>query len=85
MLDNGSERSYLTQSARDALCMQPIDRRRLAIAAFGSKRADLQLCELVSVNICIRDGQYTSVNLFVVPHICEPLANQQLIRCMELF
>eukprot|EP00731_Ephydatia_muelleri_P024186 Em0016g457a len=83
VLDNGSQRSYLTQHARDVLCLQTKDKQRLAIAAFGSKRAEPQLCDLVCASVQTKEGQKIMVDLFVVPHICEPLCKQPLEECLE--
>ena len=85
VLDNGSQRSYLTQLAKDALRLQAIDQQRLAIAAFGSKRGDPQPCDLVRATVRTTDGQHTSIDLFVVPHICEPLVGQPLDKCLKLY
>lgn len=85
VLDNGSQRSYLTQLARDALRLQTKDKQKLAIAAFGSKRAEPQLCDLVCASVRTKEGQEINIDLFVVPHICEPLGKQPLEECLGLY
>ena len=75
VMDSGSQRSYLTQRVQKALQLKPIDQLRLAIAAFGSKRVDPCLCDVVRVRVQTKLGE---VDLFVVPHICEPLTEQPI-------
>ena len=78
VLDNGSQRSYLTQHARDALTKE---KQRLAIAAFGTRRAESQLCDLVCSSLRTKEGQEIKIDMFVVPHICEPVCKQPLEEC----
>lgn len=85
VLDNGSQRSYLTQHARNVLCLQTNNKQRLAIAAFGSKRAEPQLCDLVRARVQKKEGQKIMIDLFVVRHICEPLCKQPLEECLGCY
>ena len=85
VMDRGSQRSYLTQRARDSLYLQTTNRQRLAIASFGSKRADPQLCEVVRVSLRTREGKDKTIDLFVVPHICELLTTQPIDKCLDLY
>ncbi len=85
VLDGGSQRSYITTSAREALRLPTTGKKRLAIAAFGSKRMKPQSCNVVRVEVHTKAGTTTSVDLFVVPHICEPITCQPITECLELF
>ena len=84
VMDSGSQRSYLTHGARGTLHLPTTDKQRLAIEAFGSKRGDPRLCEVVQVSVKTRDGGDKKIDLFVVPHICEPLTTQPIGKCLEL-
>ena len=84
-MDGGSQRSYLTQRARDSLHLQTTNQQRLAISSFGSKRADSQLCEVVRVSLGTREGKDKTIDLFVVPHICEPLTTQPIAKCLDFY
>lgn len=46
ILDNGSQRSYLTQRIRDELALGSVSTQQLSIAAFGSKRAQAKPCDV---------------------------------------
>ena len=85
VLDNGSQRSYLTRHAKDTLHLRTIKQQELAIAAFGSRRAEPRLCDQVQVQVQTKSGEHIDVNLFVVPRICEPLAEQPLEKCLEVY
>lgn len=85
VMDSGSQRSYLTQRVQDALHLEPIDQQRLAIAAFGSKRTEPCLCDIVRVRVQTKVGGDKDVDLFVVPHICEPLTGQHIGKCWKPF
>ena len=81
-MDGGSQRSYLTQRTRNSLHLQTTNRRRLAIASFGAKRSDPQLCKVVRVSLRTREGEDKSVD---VPHICEPLTTQPIDKCLDVY
>ena len=85
VMDGGSQRSYITTSGREALRLPMTDRKRLAVAAFGSKRMEPRLCYVVRVKVCAKAGETTRVDLFVLPHICEPITYQPLAECVKLF
>ena len=85
VMDSGSQRSYLAQRVQDALHLEPIDQQRLAIAAFGSKRAEPCLCDVVRVRVHPKVGKDQDVDLFVVPHICEPLTEQPIGKTLKPF
>ena len=85
VMDSGSQCSYLTQHPRGTPCLQTTNRQRLAIATFGYKRTEPQLCEVVHVTVQMKVGDSKSIDLFVVPHICEHLMKQPMDKCLEVF
>ena len=74
VMDGGSQPSYIAEAARKALHLPTADKRRLTIAAFGSKRTKPRPCDMVRVEVHKKAGEPTPVDLFVVPYICEPIA-----------
>ena len=68
ILNNGSQRSYLT---REKLALTTTSTQQLSITAFGSKTKP---CEAVRVQIRTRSKPDLELDLFVVPHICDALA-----------
>jgi hypothetical protein len=76
VMDSGSQRSYLTQRVKDALGLEACETQSLSIAAFGSQRREPKQCEVVRLNVCTKLGTNQRLELFVVPHICDPLMHQ---------
>ena len=85
ILDSGSQHSYISNRAKEALHLVPEDECQLAIAAFGSKRSGAQRCEVVRVGVKIHDGPDTELTLLTVPCICEPLSVQPTSLCPEMY
>ena len=75
LLDGGSQRSYITDRVRKLLALEPSGEDRLSIAAFGSRREKPKLCPIVNVGLMTKGYSHMHLSLFVVPMICEPLAN----------
>ena len=75
ILDDGSQRSYITSKARDTLSLRAIHQQKMAIKTFGSREEEEHLAvETV-------DRQVLQLELLVVPLICEPLSNQPIEFC----
>ena len=52
---------------------------------FGSTTEQRHLCELVRLNIALKNGQQKQFKLFTVPVICEPLSSQPVTLCQDTF
>ena len=85
ILDSGSQHSYISRRAKEALHLIPEDECQLAIAAFGSKRSEQQRCEIVRVRAKTCDGPDAELTLLTVPFICEPLAVQPISLCRDTY
>ena len=83
LLDSGSQRSYLSERAKEMLGLETIREQALSIATFGSKVEQLKVCPVVEVQLQLKG--YTSMQLIlcVVPTICEPLACQPISVCVQ--
>lgn len=85
IMDSGSQRSYLTQRAKDSLALVTSETQRLSIATFGSTRGNPKSCEVVRVAIRTRSGHEQVFKLFIVPHICDPLTAQSVNLCLGMY
>ena len=74
VMDSGNQRSYLTTKVKQDLRLESVSTQQLSIAAFGSRRAQVKSCDVVTLKIQTRFGPDLQVHLFVVPHICDPLS-----------
>ena len=85
VMDSGSQRSYLTQRVRDTLALPASGKQRLSIASFGSKQGEAKQCEVVRIAVRTKSGDNQEVDLFVIPHICDPLTAQPVGVCPKMY
>ena len=83
LFDTGSQKSYITEHARSLLSLQPSGEQQLSIATFGSCHEQMKVCPIVNVGIQLKDSPPVSLNLYVVPTICEPVVGQPISACIE--
>ena len=76
ILDNGSQRYYLTNRMKNSLKFTTTRRQQLSIATFGATKGALRHCDVVRIGIVTQSGQREELELFTIPHICEPLLAQ---------
>ena len=85
VMDGGSQKSYLTQRVKQFLSLPVTGTQQLSIAAFGSTRREPKLCEVVRLAVRTKSGSNQELNLFVVPHICDPLTTQTVSSCSRMY
>ena len=78
VLDCGSQKSYLAKRVSDHLQLPVNDRQKLSIAAFGSNKRSPKWLDIVQVSVHTKDGSNKEIELYVVPHICDPLTRQDV-------
>ena len=82
LFDGGSQRSYLSERARDLLHLEACGEHSLSIATFGSLRSNKKVCPIVHVNLCLKGYPSMPLTLYVIPTICEPLVAQPISECV---
>ena len=85
ILDNGSQRSYISKQLKTELSLQSKGEQSMSIMTFGSRADDSRVCEVVNVCMEVRGGQTKQLTLFVVPLICEPLTGQHIAFSQDHF
>ena len=83
LLDSGSQKSYLTECAKQLLGLESSREQLLSIATFGSQKEQTKVCPVVDVRMCLKGYSPMSLSLYVVPTICEPLVNQPITACVQ--
>ena len=76
-LDSGSQRSYISERAKEKLGLFPRRKEKLLIKTFGQENEDLRECGIVE--FCVRGLSQSSgvqMTAHIVPPICSPLVNQ---------
>ena len=83
LLDSGSQRSYLSERACTLLNLRRHGEHTLSIATFGSLAGTTRTCPIVTVNLNLNGHPPISLELYVMPTICEPLVGQPITACIE--
>ena len=85
IMDGGSQRSYLSERARDLLGLQTIEEQSLSIATFGSTKGHAKVCPVVNVGMYLKGYPSIFLSLYVVSTICEPLVEQPITACASQY
>ena len=72
-LDNGSQRSYVTDDVVQKLQLKCDRKEILKLNTFGNVEFNVKNCKLVSFNIALKGGQVVVVKALSYPQICSPL------------
>ena len=83
LLDCGSQKSYISEQARELLHLDATGEQSLSIATFGSFKGSTKVCPIVGMGMHLKGYPLMSLLLYVVPTICEPLVGQPLIACVK--
>ena len=85
ILDGGSQKSYISERARDLLDLEATEEQSLSIATFGSNKGSTKVCPIVNVGMCLKGPSFMSLSLYVIPTICEPLVGQPITACVNQY
>ena len=84
ILDGGSQRSYLSERARNVLKLQSTGSQSLSIATFGSNRSSIKVCPVVEVGLQLRGYPSMMLSVYVVPNNCVWNAKRVNNRCNKI-
>ena len=73
LLDNGSQRSYVTEDVVKKLQLKSEKKENLNLNTFGSVEYKSKSCKVVSFEIELNDGQLAVINALSYPELCSPL------------
>jgi hypothetical protein len=85
VFDGGSQKSYLTQRVKDKLALTVDSKKYLSIAAFGSRKGRPKQCEVVRLAVQTKRGDSQALEVFVVPHICDPITSEAAVTCVRTY
>ena len=85
VFDGGSQKSYLTQRVKDILALPVNSKQYLSIAAFGSRKGRPKQCEVIRLIVRTKLGGGQELEVFVVPHICDPVTSQASVACSRMY
>ena len=75
LLDEGAQRSFITQSLADSLHLSSQRKECVAIAAFGATEASKQTLPVASIHLETTDGSEIPISVLITPRIAQPLHN----------
>ena len=75
LLDEGAQRSFITQSLADSLHLSSQRRECVAIAAFGATEASKQTLSVATIHLKTKDGSEIPISVLITPRIAQPLHN----------
>ena len=84
VFDGGSQKSYLTRRVKDTLGLPVDSKKYLSIAAFGSRKGKPKQCEVVQLAVQTKCGDSQPLEVFVVPHICDPISSETAVNCVKM-
>ena len=80
LFDSGSQRSYMTERARNKLNLSAVKSQKLLIKTFGQENEQLKECDVVE--FCVKglgvDSSTVQMTAHVVPLICGALKDQSV-------
>jgi hypothetical protein len=83
ILDSGSQRTYVTDRVKEALCLTTKAAESLHIKTFGSSEGQDAICDVVDVGLLTGDRKSLKLSALVVPLICNPLTSQPINRARD--
>ncbi|XP_065911194.1 uncharacterized protein [Dysidea avara] len=84
LLDEGSQRSFVTEELASILDLQPYSKELLTISSFGTKHPVSHHLNVSRVTLLTRSGEELELSVLVVPFIATPLQNCTSLDFSEL-
>ena len=75
LLDEGSQRSFVTSDLAKQLALQPIGQETINISHFGATHPTNQVLDIATINLLTKSGESLQLSVFIVPLIATPLQN----------
>ena len=86
IFDTGSQRTYLTERARDALNLVTVRKVPMMIKTFGQDNETVQICDLVRFIVKGSEGDSpVPIEVYVVPVICASLQGQNIEHAKQTY
>ena len=83
LLDEGSQRSFVTQDLAKKPVLQPSDQETINISSFGATQPTNRTLDVATINLLTRSGEAIQLSVLVVPFIAAPLQNTIQFQCYQ--
>ena len=84
LLDEGSQRSFITEELACILGLQPYSKELITISPFGTKHPTCRHLNISRVTLLTRSGEELLLSVLVVPFIATPFQNCTSLDLSEL-
>ena len=78
IMDNGSQRTYVTSHLRGQLNLPMTRTESLWIKTFGTIETQDTSCDVVELGVVVEGNEMLKLTALVVPFICNPLTSQPI-------
>ena len=79
IIDNASQRSFISKRARDLLGLDAETQEEVLIKTLGNDKDQLKICDCVSVELKSKQSEFSmQFNLWKVNQICSPLKGKAI-------
>ena len=75
LLDEGAQRSFISQDLADRLCLTPTHTEQISLSSFGNPASAAKLFNVATIAIHTQDKDPIPISVLVVPKLAAPLQN----------
>ena len=75
LLDEGSQRSFITSDLAKILELQPSGQETINISHFGATHPANQVLDVATINLLTKSGETVQLSVLIIPFIATPLQN----------
>ena len=75
LLDEGSQRSFVTSDLAKILALQPSGQETINISHFGAIHPTNRVLDVATINLLAKSGEAVQLSVLIVPFIATPLHN----------
>ena len=84
LLDEGAQRSFISQDLADRLCLKTTNRERVSLSSFGNRVSSARLLQVATISIHTIGQSPIPISVLVVPQLAAPLQNSMRMELTKL-
>ena len=75
LLDEGAQRSFISQDLADRLCLEPTHSEQICFSSFGNLVSAARLVQVATISVHTLDQSVIPISVLIVPSLRAPLQN----------
>ena len=84
LLDEGAQRSFISQDLADRLCLKATHTERISLSSFGNPVSAARLLQVATISVHTQDQSAIPISVLVVPTLAAPLQNSVQMDASKL-